>query len=57
MFHFLQTNIREQKKSEMGTQTSVDNTVNDLRYEIKIGNCVKDKNNISIKRKNIAFLS
>ena len=23
--------------------TSVDNTVNDLRYEIKFENCVKDK--------------
>ena len=39
----------------MRTQTIVDNTVNDLRYEIKFENCVKDKNNIFIKR-NIAFL-
>ena len=36
MFHFLETDIREQKKYEMRTQTSVDNTVNDLRYEIKL---------------------
>ena len=49
MFHFLETDIREQKKYEMRTQTSVDNTVNDLRYEIKFENCVKDKNNFFIK--------
>ena len=48
MFHFLETDIREQKKYEMRTQTSVDNTVNDLRYEIKFENCVKDKNNFFI---------
>ena len=40
----------------MRTQTSVDNTVNDLRYEIKFENCVKDKKNFFIKQ-NIAFLS
>ena len=45
MFHFLETDIREQKKYEMRTQTSVDNIVNDLRYEIKFENCLKDKNN------------
>ena len=55
MFHFLETDIREQKKYEMRTQTSVDNAVNDLHYEIKVENCVKDKNNFFIKR-NIAFL-
>ena len=55
MFHFLETDIREQKKYEMRTQTSVDNTVNDLRYEIKFENCVKDKNKFFIKW-NIAFL-
>ena len=56
MFRFLETDIREQKKYEKRIQTSVDNTVNDLRYEIKFENCVKDKNNFFIKR-NIAFLS
>ena len=40
----------------MGTQTPVDNTVNDLRYEVKFEICVKDKNNLFIKQ-NIAFLS
>ena len=40
----------------MRTQTSVDNTVNDLRYKIKCENCVKDKNNFFIKRKT-AFIS
>ena len=55
MFHFLEIDIREQKKYEMRTQTSVDNTVNDLRYEIKFENCVKDKNNFFIKE-NFPFL-
>ena len=36
-------------------QASADNTVNDLRYEIKFENCVKDKNDFFIKR-TIAFL-
>ena len=40
----------------MRTQTSVNNTVNNLRYEINFENCVKDKNNFFIKR-NIAFFS
>ena len=40
----------------MRKQTSVDNTVNDLRYKVKFESCVKDKNNLCIKR-NIAFLS
>ena len=56
MFHFLETDIREQKKYEMRTQTSVDNAINDLRYEIKFENCKKDKNNFFIKQI-IAFLS
>ena len=56
MFYFLETDITEQKKYEIRTQTSVNNTVNDLHYEIKFENCVKDKNNFFIKR-NIAFLS
>ena len=38
----------------MRTQTSVDNTVNDLCYEIKFDNCVKDKSNFFIQQ-NIAF--
>ena len=41
----------------MRTQTSVDNTVNDLRYEIKFENCAKDKNNYFIKRNNAFFFS
>ena len=56
MFDFLQIDIREQKKYEMTTQTSVDNTVDDLHDEIKFENCVKDKNHFFIKR-NITFLS
>ena len=55
MFCLLETDIREQKRYEKRIQTSVDNTVNDLRYEIKFENCVKVKNNFFINR-NIAFL-
>ena len=40
----------------MKTQILVDNTVNDLSYEVKFENCVKDKDNFFIKQ-NIAFLS
>ena len=55
MFIFLETDIREQKMYEKRIQTPVDNAVNDLRYEIKFENHLKDKNNFFIKR-NIAFL-
>ena len=50
MFHFLKNDTREQKKYEVRTQASLDNTVNDLRYEIKFENCLKDKNNFFIKQ-------
>ena len=52
MFRFLETDIREQKKYEKRIQTSVDNTVNDLSYEIKFENGVKDVNNLFVKRNN-----
>ena len=54
MFCLLKTHIREQKqkKYEKRIHTSVDNAVNDLRYEIKFENCVKDKNNFFIKKNN-----
>ena len=39
----------------MTTQTSVDNTINDLRYEIKFESCVKDKNNFFIQRSSAFF--
>ena len=55
MFHFLETDITEQKMYEMKTETSVDNTVNDLRYEVKFENCVKD-NKIFLIKRNIDFL-
>ena len=50
MFCFVETDIREQKKYETRIQTSVDKTVNDLRYEIKFENRVNDKNNSFIKQ-------
>ena len=43
MFSFLETDIRQQKKYKQRIQTSVDNTVSDLRYKIKLENCGKDK--------------
>ena len=49
MFLFLETDTREQKKYEKRIQTSVVNTVNGLRYEIKFENRVKDKSNFFIK--------
>ena len=55
MFSFLETDIREQQKYKTRIQTSVDNTVNDLHYEIKFENCVKNENNFVIKW-NISFL-
>ena len=55
MFCFLETDIREQKKYEKRIQTSVDNTVNDLRYEITFENRVKDKNNFLLSEKMLSF--
>ena len=55
IFRFLETNIRDWKKYEKTIQTSVDNRVNDLHFEIKFENCGKEKNSFFIKR-NIAFL-
>ena len=54
MFAFLETNKRERQKYKKRIQISVDNIVNDLRFEIKFENCVKDKKNFFIKR-NISF--
>ena len=56
MFYFLETDIREQKKFEMRAQISVGNTENDLCYEIKFENSVKERNNFFV-RENIAFFS
>ena len=41
-------------RSKKRIQTPVDNRVNDLHYEIKFENCVKDRNNFFIKQ-NISF--
>ena len=46
IFCFLETDIRQQKKYEKRIQTSVDNTVNDLRYEIKFEN-IRNVRNIA----------
>ena len=50
MFHFLETDTREKR-----IQIFVDKTLNDMHYEIKFENHVKDKNNFIIKQ-NIYFL-
>ena len=55
MFGFLETDKRELQKYKKRIQTSVDNTINYLHYEIKFENCVKDKNNFFIEQ-NIYFL-
>ena len=55
MFAFLVTDTTEREKYKNRIQTSVDNIVNDLRFEIKFENCVKNKNDFFIKR-NISFL-
>ena len=52
---FLETDISEQNKYEKRIETSVDNTVNDLRYQMKFENCVKDQNKFVIKRKIFPF--
>ena len=50
MFRFLETDIREQKKYEKSIlSTPVDNTVNDLCYEINFENRVNNKNYFFIK--------
>ena len=51
MFAFLETDITERQKYKKRIETAVDNIVNDLLYEIKFENCVKDKNNFFIRRK------
>ena len=50
MCSFLETDIRERQKYKKRIQTYVDNTVNDLLYEIKFENCVKDKRNFLLSR-------
>ena len=55
MFRFLETDRRDRKKYERRMQTSVDNTVNDLRYENKFENRVKDKNNFLLSEKLLFF--
>ena len=64
MLCFLETDIREQKSMKREYRHLWINTVNDLRYEIKFENRVKDKNNFFIsgtfifffKQKYILFL-
>ena len=61
---FLETDIREQKSMKREYGHLWINTVNDLHYEIKLENRVKDKNNFFIsgtfifffKQKYILFL-
>ena len=52
---FLETDIREEKKCKKRIQTSVDNTVNDMRYEINLKIVSETKITFFIKR-NIVFV-
>ena len=54
MFRFLETDIRQQKGHEKRIQTYVDNKVDNLRFETKFENRMKDQTNFFIKW-NIAF--
>ena len=55
MFHFLEISTREEKKNGKRIQTSVDNTVNDLGYENKFENRVKDKNHFLLNETLLLF--
>ena len=55
MFHFLETDIREQKSMKREYRHLWINTVNDLHYEIKFENHMKDKINFYISRTFIFF--
>ena len=48
MFHFLETDIREQQKYEKRIQKYVDNIVNDLHQEIKLEIYVKNHHSIAL---------
>ena len=48
MFHFLETDIREQQKYEKRIQKYVDNIVNDLHQEIKLEIYVKNHHSIDL---------
>ena len=52
---FLETDIREEKKYKKRTQTSVDNTVNDMRYEINLKIVSKTKITFFIQRNIVVF--
>ena len=45
MFRLLETDIREPKMYEKRIQIFLDNTVNNMCYEIKFESRMKDKNN------------
>ena len=55
MSRFLETDIREQQMYEKRIQTSVNNTVNNLRHEIKLQNHVKNKNIYCFIFENVFF--
>ena len=48
MFHFLETDIREQQKYENRIQKYVNNIVNDLHQEIKLEIYVKNHHPIAL---------
>ena len=56
MFRFLKTDIRGQKNYENRMHTSVDNTANDLRYEIMFQNRVNKKITFLLSKILLSFL-
>ena len=48
MFHFLETDRREQQKYEKRTQKYVDNTLNDKRHKNKFEICEKHHHSIAL---------
>ena len=56
MFRFLKTDTRGQKNYENRMHTSVDNTANDLRYEIMFQNRVNKKITFLLSKILLSFL-
>ena len=56
MAPFLKINIKEKQKKKKKIQTSVNNTGNDLRHEIKFENCQKNKSNFLLSKTFLFFL-
>ena len=56
MFRFLETDTRQQENMKIEYRHLWINTVNDLRYEVKFENRVKDKNNFFFFEQKYIFI-